>query len=65
MMFPSIIGRGSNPNENNHATIALDKSVLRSLDRNRPINGYPAAQEKAIAEMRQRVTDYESKLGAK
>ena len=58
-----IIGRGTDPNLNNHATIALDKSVLDGLDRNRPLGGYPAGQEKAIAEMRQRVADYEMKFG--
>jgi len=59
----NIIGRGTNPNTNNHATISLDKSVLQGLDRNRPVGGYPAAQEKAIAEMRRRVEDYEAKFG--
>jgi|LakMenE18May11ns_1017448.scaffolds.fasta_scaffold9639073_1 hypothetical protein len=54
-----IVGRGTDPSINNHATIASDKSVLDGLDRNRPAGGYPAAQEKAIAEMRQRVADYE------
>ena len=58
-----VIGRGTDPNLNNHATIALDKSVLDGLDRNRPLGGYPAGQEKAIAEMRQRVADYEMKFG--
>lgn len=58
-----IIGRGTDPNINNHATIALDKSVLDGLDRNRPASGYPASQEQAIAEMRQRVADYESLHG--
>ena len=58
-----IIGRGTNPNTNNHATISLDKSVLQGLDRNRPANGYPAAQERAIAEMRKRVEDYEAVHG--
>ncbi len=64
-MFPNlkIVGRGTNPNINNHATIALDKSVLDGLDRNRPASGYPASQEKAIAEMRQRVADYEALHG--
>jgi len=58
-----IIGRGTDPNINNHATIALDKSVLDGLDRNRPASGYPASQEQAIAEMRQRVADYEALHG--
>jgi hypothetical protein len=58
-----IIGRGTNPNTNNHATIRLDKSVLRGLDRNRPEGGYPATQEQAIAEMRKRVEDYEAVHG--
>ena len=64
-MFPNlkIIGRGTDPNINNHATIALDKSVLDGLDRNRPASGYPASQEQAIAEMRQRVADYEALHG--
>jgi hypothetical protein len=59
----NIIGRGTNPNTNNHATISLDKSVLKGLDLNRPANGYPETQEKAIAEMRRRVEDYEAKFG--
>ncbi len=61
MMFFNlkIIGRGTDPSINNYATIASDKSVLDGLDRNHPAGGYPAAQEKAIAEMRQRVADYE------
>jgi len=65
MMFSNlkIIGRGSNPNVNNHATISLDKAVLSGLDRNRPASGYPASQEQAIAEMRQRVADYEAEHG--
>jgi hypothetical protein len=65
MMFPNlrIIGRGTDSNINNHTTIALDKSVLSGLDRNRPDVGYPAAQEQAIAEMRQRVADYEALHG--
>jgi hypothetical protein len=58
-----IIGRGTDPNVNNHATIALDKSVLGGLDRNRPAGGYPASQEQAIAEMRKRVADYEALYG--
>ena len=58
----NIIGRGTNPNVNNHATISLDKSVLEQLDRDRPVGGYPAAQERAIAEMRRRVEDYEVNL---
>jgi hypothetical protein len=58
-----IIGRGTSPSTNNHATISLDKSVLQGLDRNRPASGYPAAQEKAIAEMRKRVEDYEAVYG--
>jgi len=64
-MFPNlkIIGRGTDANVNNHATIALDKSVLSGLDRNRPAGGYPALQEKAIAEMRQRVAHYEALQG--
>lgn len=64
-MFPNlkIIGRGTDPNVNNHATIALDKSVLSGLDHNRPLGGYPASQEQAIAEMRQRVADYEMQFG--
>ena len=64
-MFPNlkIIGRGTDPSINNHATIALDKSVFSGLDRNRPAGGYPASQEQAIAEMRQRVADYEAKYG--
>jgi len=64
-MFPNlkIIGRGTDPSTNNHATIALDKSVLSGLDRNRPAGGYPASQEQAIAEMRQRVLDYENEFG--
>lgn len=59
----NIIGRGTNPNTNNHATISLDKSVLKGLDLNHPANGYPETQEKAIAEMRRRVEDYEAKFG--
>lgn len=55
-----IIGRGTDANSINYATIELDKSVLRDLDRDRPTNGYPVAQEQAIAEMRQRVQDYEA-----
>lgn len=55
-----IIGRGSDPNTNNHETISLDKAVLQGLDRNRPANGYPESQERAIAEMRKRVEDYEA-----
>ena len=55
-----IIGRGSDANAINYATIELDKSVLNDLDRNRPLGGYPHAQEQAIAEMRQRVEDFES-----
>ena len=64
-MFPNlkIVGRGTDPNINNHATIALDKSVLSGLDRNRPPGGYPTSQEQAIAEMRQRVADYEALHG--
>jgi hypothetical protein len=58
-----IIGRGSNPNENNYHTILLDKSVLRDLDQRRPPGGYPSSQELAISEMRQRVDDYEAKFG--
>jgi hypothetical protein len=58
-----IIGRGTNANINNHTTISLDKSVLRGLERNRPANGYPEAQERAIAEMRKRVEDYEAEHG--
>jgi hypothetical protein len=58
-----IIGCGTDPKLNNHATIALDKTVLSGLDRNRPAGGYPATQEKAIAEMRQRVADYEMQVG--
>ena len=58
-----IIGKGTDPNLNNHATISLDKIVLSDLDRNRPVGGYPAAQEAAIEEMRQRVADYEAKFG--
>lgn len=61
--FPRIIGRGSDPNINNSDTISLDKSVLRGLDLNRPAGGYPAAQERAIAEMRKRVADYEAEYG--
>lgn len=56
-----IIGRGSDVNCINYATIELDKSVLRDLDR--PTGGYPAAQERAIAEMRQRVEEYEAEHG--
>lgn len=56
----NIIGRGTDPGINNHATISLDKSVLRGLDLNRPRGGYPAAQERAIADLRQRVQDYEA-----
>ena len=65
IFFPGlqIIGRGSNPNENNYHTILLDKSVLRDLDQRRPPGGYPHTQEQAIAEMRQRVDDYEAKFG--
>jgi hypothetical protein len=65
MMFPNlkIIGRGTNANSNTHATIALDKSVLNGLDCNRPPGGYPASQEQAIAEMRQRVAEYETLHG--
>lgn len=59
----NIIGRGTNSNTNNHATIRLDKSVLQGLDRNRPANGYPAAQEQAITEMRNRVEAYEAEFG--
>jgi hypothetical protein len=59
----NIVARGTNPNENNHATISLDKSVLSQLDKNRPVGGYSENQEKAIAEMRQRVMDYEKKFG--
>ena len=64
-MFPNmkIVGRGTDANVNNHATIALDKSVLSGLDRNRPVGGYPAGQERAIAAMRQRVADYEALHG--
>ncbi len=64
-MFPNlkIVGRGTDPTINNHATIALDKSVLQGLDRNRPAGGYPARQEQAIAEMRQRVAEYEALYG--
>lgn len=58
-----IIGRGSNANTINYATIELDKSVLNDLDRNRPAGGYPQAQERAIAEMRRRVEDYEASHG--
>ncbi len=58
-----IVGRGTDPNINNYATIALDKSVLSGLDRNRPPSGYPASQEQAIAEMRQRVAEYEALHG--
>ncbi len=58
-----IIGRGTSPNLNNHMTIGLDKSVLRSLDCRRPEGGYPEAQEKAIAEMRLRVAEYETVHG--
>lgn len=58
-----IIGKGSNPFEDNAATISLDKDVLRGLDLNRPTGGYPAAQERAIAEMRQRIADYEAVYG--
>lgn len=65
IFFPGlqIIGRGSNPNENNYHTILLDKSVLRDLDQKRPSGGYPHTQEQAIAEMRQRVDDYEARFG--
>ena len=59
----NIIGRGTNANENNHATIRLDKSVLWGLEHNRPVSGYPESQEKAIAEMRKRVEDYEALHG--
>lgn len=58
-----IIGRGTDPNLNNHATIALDKAVLRGLDQNRPAGGYPYIQEQAIAAMRKRVEDYEAEHG--
>ena len=58
-----IIGRGSDANAINYATIELDKSVLNDLDRNRPAGGYPQAQERAIAEMRKRVEDYEAVHG--
>lgn len=58
-----IIGRGTDPNLNNHVTISLDKSVLRDLDRNRPVGGYPAAQENAIVKMRKRVEEYEAVHG--
>jgi len=58
-----VIGRGSNPTVNNHAAISLDKAVLSGLDRLRPAEGYPAAQELAIAEMRKRVADYEAQFG--
>lgn len=58
-----IIGKGSNPFEDNAEAISLDKDVLRGLDLNRPAGGYPAAQERAIAEMRQRVADYEAVHG--
>ena len=58
-----IIGKGSNPFEDNATAISLDKDVLRGLDLNRPVGGYPAAQERAIAEMRQRVADYEAVHG--
>ena len=59
----NIVGRGSNPNVNNHATISLDKSVLAGLDAKRPDVGYPPVQEKAIAEMRKRVEVYEAEFG--
>ncbi len=64
-MFPNlnIIGRGTDPRVNNNASIALEKSVLNGLDRNRPVGGYPATQEQAISEMRKRVADYENKNG--
>jgi len=58
-----IIGKGTDPKLNNHITIGLDKSVLAGLDRNRPAGGYPEAQERAIAEMRKRVEEYEAKFG--
>ena len=58
-----IIGKGTDPNLNNHATISLDKIVLSDLDRNRPVGGYPAEQESAIEEMRQRIADYEAEFG--
>ena len=59
----NIVGRGSNPNVNNHATISLDKSVLAGLDAKRPDGGYPPAQEKAITEMRKRVEVFEAEFG--
>jgi len=58
-----IIGKGSDPNSDNDATIALDKSVLADLDRQRPADGYPSAQEQAIAAMRLRVETYEAAHG--
>ena len=58
-----IIGKGTNPAVNNHATIGLDKSVLAALDRNRPEGGYPITQEKAIEVMRARVETYEAEFG--
>lgn len=58
-----IIGHGSDANVNNSATIKLDKDVLSQLDRDRPMGGYPRSQEQAIAEMRQRVADYEAEHG--
>lgn len=58
-----IIGKGTDPNLNNHASIGLDKSILAGLDRDRPVQGYPAPQEQAIEIMRKRIIDYETKFG--
>lgn len=58
-----IIGKGTDPNLKNETTIAFDKEILDSLDKNRPAGGYPAQQEKGIQEIRDRVEAYEAVHG--
>ena len=58
-----VIGKGTDPNLNNDVTIAFDKSILDNLEANRPVGGYPPAQETAIQEMRDRINSYESEHG--
>lgn len=59
-----IIGKGTDPNTNNDVTIAFDKMMIESLEKGRPKAGYPAAQETAIQEMKDRIAAYEASNGA-
>lgn len=58
-----VIGKGTDPALMNEDTVAFDKGVLESLEKNEPAGGYPPEQAKAIQELRDRIDSYESQNG--